>query len=164
MIFYYLYILHVLHCSTFNPFPTLWVWVLLMVRWIDTTLCDKVCQWLAAGQWFTPVSSTIKIDCHDRTEILLKVASNTTLPPPPFHTPYRFVIFLLIVHVLFLPILSIPNRQKMCTLWSLWMTFPLCKYFVAFNNWYMIYLLWTSFNIFPLFITLWRSVSTKYNV
>jgi hypothetical protein len=76
-------------------------------------------------------------------------------PPPPFHTPYRFVIFLLIVHVLFLPILSIPNRQKMCTLWSLWMTFPLCKYFVAFNNWYMIYLLWTSFNIFPLFITLW---------
>ena len=28
---------------------------------LDTTLCDKVCQWLAAGQWFspsTPVSST----------------------------------------------------------------------------------------------------------
>ena len=28
---------------------------------LDTTLCDKVCQWLATGQWFslgTPVSST----------------------------------------------------------------------------------------------------------
>ena len=28
---------------------------------IDTTLCDKVCQWLATGRWFsqcTPVSST----------------------------------------------------------------------------------------------------------
>ena len=28
---------------------------------LDTTLCDKVCQWLAAGQWFspsTPVFST----------------------------------------------------------------------------------------------------------
>jgi len=23
-----------------------------------TTLCDKVCQWLAAGQWFSPASST----------------------------------------------------------------------------------------------------------
>jgi hypothetical protein len=32
------------------------------------------------GQWFspgTPVSSTNKIDCHDITEILLKVALNT---------------------------------------------------------------------------------------
>jgi hypothetical protein len=33
-----------------------------------------------AGQWFspgTPVSSTNKTDCHDITEILLKVALNT---------------------------------------------------------------------------------------
>jgi len=47
---------------------------------LDTTLCDKVCQRLAAGQWFsmgTPVSSTNKTDCHDITEILLKVALNT---------------------------------------------------------------------------------------
>jgi hypothetical protein len=36
---------------------------------------------LAAGQWFspgTPVSSTNKTDRHDITEILLKVALNTT--------------------------------------------------------------------------------------
>ena len=41
------------------------------------TLCDKVCQWLVAGLWFslgTLVSSTIKNDHHDITEILLKVA------------------------------------------------------------------------------------------
>ena len=47
---------------------------------LDTTLCDKVCQWLATGRWFspgTPVSSTIKTTCHDITEILLKVALNT---------------------------------------------------------------------------------------
>jgi len=34
-------------------------------------------QWLARGRWFsldTPVSSTKKIDCHDITAILLKVA------------------------------------------------------------------------------------------
>jgi hypothetical protein len=44
------------------------------------TLCDKVCQWLATGRWFsagTPASSTKKTDCHDITEILLKVALNT---------------------------------------------------------------------------------------
>jgi hypothetical protein len=46
-----------------------------------TTLCDKVCQWLATGLWFSPgppVSSTNKTDCHNITEILLKVALNTT--------------------------------------------------------------------------------------
>ena len=33
-----------------------------------TTLCDKVCQWLATGRWFfpgPPVSSTNKTDRHD---------------------------------------------------------------------------------------------------
>ena len=52
---------------------------------LDTTLCDKVCQWLAAGLWFCPgttVTSINKTDHHDITEILLKVALNTiTLTP-----------------------------------------------------------------------------------
>jgi hypothetical protein len=41
---------------------------------LNTTLCDKVCQWLAAGWWFspgTPTSSTNKTDRHNITEILL---------------------------------------------------------------------------------------------
>jgi hypothetical protein len=54
-------------------------------------LCDKVCQWLATGWWFspgTPVSSTNKTECHDITEILLKVGLNTiTLPiVPQYHS------------------------------------------------------------------------------
>ena len=47
---------------------------------LDTTLCYQVCQWLATGLWFSPgppLSSTNKTDCHDKTEILLKVALNT---------------------------------------------------------------------------------------
>ena len=47
---------------------------------LDTTLCDKVCQWLATGRWFslgTLVSFTNKTDCLDIVEILLKVALNT---------------------------------------------------------------------------------------
>ena len=47
---------------------------------LNTTLCNKVYQWLATGQWFssgTSVSSTNKTDRHDITEILLNVALNT---------------------------------------------------------------------------------------
>ena len=43
----------------------------------DITLCDKVCQGLGAGQWFspgTPVVSNNKTGRHRITEILLKVA------------------------------------------------------------------------------------------
>ena len=40
---------------------------------LDTTLCDKVCQWLVKGQWF---SAGNKADGHDITEILLKVVLN----------------------------------------------------------------------------------------
>ena len=46
----------------------LWVKIPLMVRCTHTTLCDKVCQWLFAGRWFSPgilVSSDNKTDCHD---------------------------------------------------------------------------------------------------
>ena len=52
-----------------------WVWISIRAR--CTTLCDKVCQWLA---WFTPGtpdSSTNKTDCHDITEILFKEALST---------------------------------------------------------------------------------------
>jgi hypothetical protein len=56
----------------------LWVWISIRARCIP--LCDKVCQWLATGRWFSPgpsVSSTNKTDRHDITEIFLKVALNT---------------------------------------------------------------------------------------
>jgi hypothetical protein len=52
----------------------LWVWIPIRSR--CTTLCDKVCQWLATGWWFSlgpPVSSTNKTDHHEITAILLKV-------------------------------------------------------------------------------------------
>jgi hypothetical protein len=56
------------------------LWVRLPLRARSITLCDKVCQWLAAGLWFspgTPVSSTNKTYLHGITDILLKVALNT---------------------------------------------------------------------------------------
>ena len=58
------------------------LWVRIMLRWgvLDSALCDKVCQWLATGRLFSPVtlvSSNSKPDRHNITEILLKVALNT---------------------------------------------------------------------------------------
>jgi len=53
------------------------LWVRISIRARCATLCDKVCQWLATGRWFSPgpsVSCTNKTDRHDITEILLKVA------------------------------------------------------------------------------------------
>jgi hypothetical protein len=55
-------------------------WILFRRGVLDTKLWDKVCQWLAAGRWFSPcapVSSINKTDRHNITEILLKVALNT---------------------------------------------------------------------------------------
>jgi hypothetical protein len=66
---------------------------------LDTTLCDKVCQWLVTGRWFspcTPVSSTNKTDRHNITEIMLKVALNTINLKPYGHALYfhfRFKAF-----------------------------------------------------------------------
>jgi hypothetical protein len=47
---------------------------------LDTTLCDNVRQWYAAGRWIspgTPVSTTNKTDRHNIIDILLNVALNT---------------------------------------------------------------------------------------
>jgi hypothetical protein len=79
--------------ATFNNISViswpLWVRIPLRRDVLDATLCDKVCQWLAASLWFSPgnpVSSTNTTDRHDITEILLKMALNTiirTLLSPP---------------------------------------------------------------------------------
>ena len=63
---------------------TLWVRTPLRLGVPDTNLCDKVCQCITTGRWFspdTPVSSTNKTDRHHITEILLNVALNTTTQP-----------------------------------------------------------------------------------
>jgi len=55
---------------------------------LDTTLCDKDCQWLVVSQWFflgSPVSSTSKTDHHDITEILLNMVFTTVTPNPTFY-------------------------------------------------------------------------------
>jgi hypothetical protein len=69
----------------------LWVRISLMARCTHTTLCDKVCQWLVTGRWFSPVSFTNKTDRHDITETLWKVVLNSTTLTP--HTIEQCVHF-----------------------------------------------------------------------
>ena len=57
---------------------------------LDTTIYDKVCQWLVTDQRFSPVSSTNKTDRHDIAEILLKVALNTIHQAKPNAFIYFF--------------------------------------------------------------------------
>ena len=81
----------------------LWVWITL--RW---SVLDKVCQWLAAGQWFSPgspVSSTNRTDRHsDIAEILLNVALNTINHQPPFVVRYWYMTVLdAVLFIFYLP-------------------------------------------------------------
>jgi hypothetical protein len=58
----------------------LWGWISIRAR--CTTLCDKVCQWLATGRWYSPgtlVSSNYKTDHHDITEILSRFKLTTSV-------------------------------------------------------------------------------------
>ena len=68
-------------CNQYLSPLTLWVRIPLRRDVLDTTLHDKVCQWLETSWWFspgTPVSSTNKTNRFNITEILLKVALITT--------------------------------------------------------------------------------------
>jgi hypothetical protein len=49
------------HSYKATPFLQLKKWLYRSV--LHTTVCDKVGQWLATGQWLSPVSSTNKTDC-----------------------------------------------------------------------------------------------------
>ena len=68
-----------LHMLSVSITTNVWVRTSFRRDVLDTILCDKVCQWLEAGRWFspgTPVSSTNKTDRHDIANILLKVTLN----------------------------------------------------------------------------------------
>ena len=59
-----------------------------------TILCDKVGKGLMTGRWFSlgpMVSPNNKTDCHDITEILLKVVLNTITLNLYKHRPYNIM-------------------------------------------------------------------------
>jgi hypothetical protein len=81
-VIHYWFSSHLTHCRGASKSWSYDSWIITTkvvssnpARVLDTTLCDKVCQWLAAGLWFssgTLLSYTHKTDHLDRTEMLLK--------------------------------------------------------------------------------------------
>jgi len=65
---------------------SLMLWVRIPLRARCTTLCDKVCQRLVAGWWFSSVSSPNKTYCHYIIEILLKATLNSIKPKLKYPT------------------------------------------------------------------------------
>ena len=116
----------------------LWVRIPLRQGVLDTTLCDKVCQWLAAGLCFSLVSSINKTDRHYITEILLKVALNTTNQPTNQNKNSKKILqnpFPVICHVLNLTSIKELTKHLIrdiisgsCFLWS-------STIFFAMNFW-----------------------------
>ena len=77
--------------------------LILLKVWLDTTLCDKVCPWLATGRLrspCTPDSSTNKTARHDINEIFLKVELSTiTLFKLCHYThPYLHCVGMQLIH------------------------------------------------------------------
>jgi hypothetical protein len=103
----------------------------LWVRWrgvLDTTLCDKVCKWLATRQWFsqgTPISSTNKTDCHDINEILLKVVLNTINQSNLIETWWEFRLYFTIFDNIRHNSLSLSVWNQVCLTQDLRMWFDI---------------------------------------
>ena len=92
---------------------------------LDTTICDKVCQWLVTCQWFSlwpPVFSTNKTDRHDIAEILLKVAFNTLtqtlliINMHPFFWKYWCSVVFSVSSIFFYLILNMQVMQQSISL------------------------------------------------
>ena len=99
----------------------LWVRIPPRPGALDTTLYGKAFQWLAAARWFssgTPVSSTNKADCHETTDILLKVALKPSLPSLSMNQTDKNVICSWCLH----RIVSAPDKENIKVVYSLILT------------------------------------------
>ena len=74
---------HMVVCNQCLSPLTLRVWIPLGPCVLDTTLCDEVCQWLAAG-FLRILQFPSPTDRNDISEILLKVAFKYHHPNPFF--------------------------------------------------------------------------------
>ena len=85
---------------------------------LDTTLCDKVCQWLATGRWFSPdlpVSSTNKTDRHGN------LVESSVKHHQTNKTKHKFQFSIPGLnqgHVIFLIFILVPHPLNMATLLS----------------------------------------------
>jgi len=140
------------------------LWIRIPHRWgvLDTTICDKVCELvLVAGRWLSAVSSTNKTDCHDITEILLKVALNTlTLTLTLTFKDYQ-MLKKKIINVSSLWILSRTSMEPtlVFALYRLFsQRFPTLRIYIMFSLYRILFysgLSWESFAVYMIY-TCWQ--------
>ena len=105
---------------------------------LDTTLCDKACQWLTTGQWFSPgppISPTNKTDRHDITEILFNTITLTQHFHPNFQEISTTIVlqFILVntsVHTYCFMISS--AFKEFCSLLKLFSSFWSFSWYICF--------------------------------
>ena len=96
---------------------------------IDAKLCYIICQWLAAGWWFTPsapITSTYKTDHHDMYKCNWNIVEwdvhHHTPPPPSPHTHKQFLL-----------------RYTSCIVWRFCIWWVVCNDFPYNNSLFKIY-------------------------
>jgi hypothetical protein len=87
------------NCLCNQCLSPLMLWIRMSLRRcvLDTTSCDQVCQWHAAGRWFshgTPISSTNKTDRHDIQTV------DKSIPTLPVFPIYFILIYNLIFFIM----------------------------------------------------------------
>ena len=90
------------------------LWDRISIRVRCTPFCDKVCQCLATGWWFSPgppVSCNNITDNHDIHEILLKVALNTIKPIWKPNLPTNHKINIPTIHNTLIQTFVLTHRQ-----------------------------------------------------
>jgi hypothetical protein len=90
-------------CNQCPSLLTLWVRITFWRGVLDTTLCDKIYQWLATGRWFFRVliSPTNKTDSHDIAEILFDQVTFRTFHSPILGGILRYVLVNSVYHTYF---------------------------------------------------------------
>ena len=72
----------------------LMLWVRISIRARYTTLCDKVCQWLATGRWFPP---PIKLTATKELKYCWKLNTiNQTKQPNTLYV-YHITLFMVLI-------------------------------------------------------------------
>ena len=97
----------------------LWSWS--YGSWINNYLCNQCLSPLMAGQWFSPgtlVTSNNKTDCHDITEVVLKVALNTINSQIQCNLPNRKQFTL--HHIYYQPYIKYLIISDIQEEWRLW--------------------------------------------
>jgi hypothetical protein len=72
-----------------------WIWILFRKGVLDTTLCDKVRQWLAEGRWFSPCVPITSINKPDPQRCNWNIVESGDIDKHHYHNPNPHLMILI---------------------------------------------------------------------